>query len=640
MSNHSSASSLKSLGENNRYSSVSTALRTPSQYSTNDHISISHGGGELLVTETILSVTGMTCASCVNAIERHIGGMDGVSSIKVDLMTAQAVVHHNASALSADMLRTSIEDMGYDVLTISSKTISPAGNDKSANDGSDGVLGDRPVESWFTIEGMTCGSCVASITSVLTALSGVDSADVQLLTAQAVVKHTPRDIGVREIAKAIVDAGFKATPLSLGDDGNGAGAAIDPSAVALKNLQKHRRAAAIRFFWSLVFAIPMLIISMIIDMALPSSNKVARAFHRPVFQYYSVSVICIFFIATAAQVTLGVYFYKHAFKSLVRAKTANMDVLIALGTTAAYVGSIISVTIQKGAGEQFFETAVFLMTFVLLGRWLEAIAKGRTVSAVEALVKMQPDDALLVHTSDKEADDLETISSKQIQLGDLLQVNSGMRVPCDGVVVVGQTEMDEALLTGESVPVVKTPGSAVTGGTLNLSQTIRMRATAINESSTLSRIVKLVREAQSSKPRIQEVADRVASRFVPAVVLASLIVFIAWIAAGAAGKIDHKWLTSKQMGHTVDIAENDMGEHDKPMSYGIFALLNAVSVLVIACPCALGLAAPTAIMVGTGMAARLGILVKGGGATMEAASGIDAVAFDKTGTLTVGKPAV
>ncbi|KAJ2845228.1 hypothetical protein J3B02_004738, partial [Coemansia erecta] len=487
---------------------------------------------------------------------------------------------------------------------------------------------------------MTCGSCVASITSILTALPGVESADVQLLTAQAVVKHRPRDIGIREIAKAISDAGFKGSPISLSDNSGSAGAAVDPSAIALKNLQKHRRTAAIRFFWSLLFAIPMLIISMIIDMALPSSNKVAKAFHRPVFQHYSVSVICIFFIATAAQITLGTYFYKHAFKSLVRAKTANMDVLIALGTTAAYVGSIISVTLQKGAGEQFFETAVFLITFVLLGRWLEAIAKGRTVSAVEALVKMQPDDALLVHSSDKEADNLETISSKQIQLGDLLQVNSGMRVPCDGVVVIGQTEMDEALLTGESVPVVKAPGSAVTGGTLNLSQTIRMRATAINESSTLSRIVKLVREAQSSKPHIQEVADRVASRFVPAVVLASVIVFIAWIAAGAAGKIDHKWLSSKQMGHTVDIADDGMSEHEKPMSYGIFALLNAISVLVIACPCALGLAAPTAIMVGTGMAAQFGVLVKGGGATMEAASGIDAVAFDKTGTLTVGKPAV
>ncbi|KAJ2235142.1 hypothetical protein H4R99_001804 [Coemansia sp. RSA 1722] len=635
-----SSPSLKSLEENNRYSSGSTALPTPSQYSSDDNISISHCGEDALITETILSVTGMTCASCVNGIERHIGGMDGISSIKVDLMTAQAAVHHTESALSAEKVRTSIEDMGFDAMIISSKPVFPAGNVKSAGDSPDAVLGDRPVESWFNIEGMTCGSCVASITSLLTALTGIESADIQLLTAQAVVKHTPRDIGVREIAKVIDNAGFKATPLSLNGNGDNAGAAVDPSAIALKNLQKHRRTAAIRFFWSLVFAIPMLIISMIIDMALPSSNKVAKAFHRPVFQNYSVSVICIFFIATAAQITLGSYFYKHAFKSLVRAKTANMDVLIALGTTAAYVGSIISVTLQKGAGEQFFETAVFLMTFVLLGRWLEAIAKGRTVSAVEALVKMQPDDALLVHSSDKEADSLETISAKQIQLGDLLQVNNGMRVPCDGVVVVGQTEMDEALLTGESVPVVKAPGSTVTGGTLNLSQTIRMRATAINESSTLSRIVKLVREAQSSKPRIQEVADRVASRFVPAVVLASVIVFIAWIAAGAAGKIEHKWLTSKQMGHTVDIADDGMSEHEKPMSYGIFALLNAISVLVIACPCALGLAAPTAIMVGTGMAARFGILVKGGGATMEAASGIDAVAFDKTGTLTVGKPAV
>ncbi|KAJ1941970.1 hypothetical protein FBU59_003345, partial [Linderina macrospora] len=415
--------------------------------------------------------------------------------------------------------------------------------------------------------------------------------------------------------------------------------------MALRNLEKHRNQAMMRFLWSLVFAIPMLIISMIIDMALPSSNPVAKAFHRKVFQKYSVSVICTFFIATVTQLTLGLFFYKHAYKSLVRAKTANMDVLIALGTTAAYVGSIISVVLQQGAGEQFFETAVFLMTFVFLGRWLEAIAKGRTIGAVEALVKMQPDDALLVKPGAKDgADDFVMINSRQIQLGDLLQVNNGMRVPCDGVIVRGNTEIDESLLTGESLPVAKGEGSAVTGGTLNLSQSVRMRATAINESSTLARIVKLVRDAQSSKPQIQEVADRVASRFVPLVVLASLLVFFVWLIIGATGNIKADWLASKLMGGLGGTPSHSdgMGNMDDapPMKYPIFALLNATSVLVIACPCALGLAAPTAIMVGTGLAARMGILVKGGGATMEAASKIDIVAFDKTGTLTIGKPAV
>ncbi|KAJ1896502.1 hypothetical protein LPJ66_003949 [Kickxella alabastrina] len=585
-------------------------------------------------TETILSVTGMTCAACVNGIEKYVGGMTGISSIKVDLMAAQAIVRHSELDMSTNNLREAIEDMGFDAMIISSKLLSKS--EKPDGGTTDAVMGDQPVGSWFTVEGMTCGSCVAAVTSILTALPGVIGADVQLLTAQASVKHLPCKIGVREIADALGDGGFQAT--SLGVDEN-AEMASDPSAIALKTLKKHRRTAAIRFGWSLLFAIPMLIIAMIIDMALPKSNPVAQKFHHKVFKSYSVSVICIFFIATAAQVSLGWYFYKHAYKSLVRAKTANMDVLIALGTTAAYVGSIISVTMQRGAGEQFFETAVFLMTFVLLGRWLESIAKGRTVSAVEALVKMQPNDALLVRTLGSTSETLETISARQIQLGDLLQVNNGMRVPCDGVVTMGQTDVDEALLTGESVPVVKTQGSVVTGGTLNLSQSIRMRATAINGSSTLSRIVKLVREAQSNKPRIQEVADRVASRFVPFVVLASLIVLIAWVSAGAAGHIKHQWLESKKMGTSHSMGD-DTSDLKKPMAYGIFALLNAISVLVIACPCALGLAAPTAIMVGTGMAAHFGILVKGGGATMEAASSIDTVAFDKTGTLTMGKPAV
>ncbi|KAJ2477648.1 hypothetical protein IWW56_004210 [Coemansia sp. RSA 2131] len=621
---------MPTLQRDSHCSNGSTAGHTPSQH-TGDIASISEA--VLPETETILSVLGMTCASCVNGIEQYLGSMDGISSIKVDLMTAQATVHHYKPIMTTEQLCTSIEGMGFDAQVLASRTLASKATGDESHAGV--IEGDQPADSWFSVEGMTCGSCVATLTSLLTELPGVVSADVQLLTAQAMVRHIPREIGVREITNVISDAGFTAAPLDTGaDDGTGM---PDPSAVALENLKKHRRQAAKRFFWSLAFAIPMLVFSMIIDMALPDSNRVAQAFQRTVFQQYSVSVIVIFFLATAAQISLGMYFYKHAFKSLVRAKTANMDVLIALGTTAAYVGSIISVTLQRGAGEQFFETAVFLMTFILLGRWLEAIAKGRTISAVEALVKMQPDDALLVSPAKLgKGDELTTISARQIQLGDQLQVNSGMRVPSDGIVVRGQTEIDESLLTGESVPVVKQVGSTVTGGTLNISHTIHMRATAVNEASTLSRIVRLVREAQSSKPRLQEIADRVASRFVPFVVLAAVIVFIAWIAAGAAGHINSKWLASKQgMG-----SHSDGMDEQKPMAYGIFALLNAISVLVIACPCALGLAAPTAIMVGTGLAARFGILVKGGGATMEAASRIDVVAFDKTGTLTIGKPVV
>ncbi|KAJ1731795.1 hypothetical protein LPJ61_002361 [Coemansia biformis] len=582
--------------------------------------------------ETVLSVAGMTCAACVNSIEQHIGALNGIASIKVDLMTAQATVRHDEHAASAEAVRAAVDAMGFEAEVLVSKPVALPPPHPGAED-------DCQAESWFAVEGMTCGACVATITSLLTALPGVAHADVQLLTAQAVVRHDPREVGVRDIAKTMADAGFAATPLDMDATNSGTGAP-DPSALALASMRKHRRQAAIRFFWSLLFAIPMLVFSMIIGMALPQSNGVFQALNRSVFQHYSVLTIIVFVIATAAQLTLGMYFYRHAFKSLIKARTANMDVLIALGTTAAYIGSIVSVVLQKGAGEQFFETAVFLMAFILLGRWLEAIAKGRTVSAVESLVKMQPDSALLVSTSGSssdsgEVDELVTISARQIQLGDLLQVNSGMRVPADGVVVRGESDIDESMLTGESAPVTKAVGSAVTGGTLNISHTFRMRATAVNEASTLSRIVKLVREAQSNKPRLQDIADRVAARFVPFVVLGAIIVFVAWIIAGATGGIHHDWLDSKQ-------SMGGMGASDgqKPMAYGIFSLLNAIAVLVIACPCALGLAAPTAIMVGTGLAARFGILVKGGGATMEAASNIDVVAFDKTGVLTVGKPAV
>ncbi|PIA14029.1 heavy metal translocatin [Coemansia reversa NRRL 1564] len=588
--------------------------------------------------ETILSVTGMTCASCVHSIERHIGSMEGVQSIKVDLMTGQATVNHNKRVMTPEHVSTCVKDMGFDAQVLTSRAMVDVAIHNQIQTDAPPANGIQPVESWFNIEGMTCGACVATITSLLTKLAGVASVDVQLLTAQAAVRHYPCDIGVRDIANRISDAGFTAAPLNpnAGDEEK---RALEPLAIALQNLQNHRRQLAKRFFVSLLFAIPMLVFSMIIEMALPETNPVAQAFHRRVFQQYTISVVIIFVIATVAQLTLGIYFYKHAYKSLVNTKTANMDVLIALGTTASYVGSVVSVALQKGSGEQFFETAVFLITFILLGRWLEAIAKGRTVSAVEALVNMQPEDALLV-CGDKE-DTLVTIDARQMQLGDHLQVNNGMRVPGDGVVVSGQTDIDESLLTGESMPVAKDVGSAVTGGTLNVTRTIRIRITAISEASTLSRIVKLVREAQSSKPHMQEVADRVASRFVPFVVLGALVVFVAWTAAGASGHIDRKWLLSKQgMGGMGENNNGDGMSSQQPMAYSIFALLNAISVLVIACPCALGLAAPTAIMVGTGLGARLGILIKGGGATMEAASKIDVVAFDKTGTLTLGNPAV
>ncbi|KAJ2512562.1 hypothetical protein H4217_006820 [Coemansia sp. RSA 1939] len=623
-----------------RLSNTSTEIHTAYQKSVED---INEHKVEVPECETILSVQGMTCASCVNSIESNIGGFDGVISIKVDLMTAQAAIRHISHTISTERLCEAIEDMGFDASVVTTKNVASLQQDKSGSGNAAAILGTEPIESWFSVEGMTCGSCIAAITALLQGMPGIVGADVQLLTGQAKIKHIPRDIGVREIANALTNAGYESAPLNA-DDGGGKDI-VDPSTVALRNMEKHRRQAAIRFGTSLVFAIPMFIISMIIDMALPSSNSVAMEFHRKFFKDYSVSVICIFFIATAAQFTLGLYFYKHAYKSVFRAKSANMDVLIALGTTSAYIGSIVSVTTQNGGGEQFFETAVFLMTFVLLGRWLEAIAKGRTVSAVESLVKMQPEDALLVRAKDssKDGDELEAISARSIQLGDLLQVNAGMRVPCDGVVVRGQSDIDESLLTGESIPVAKSESSIVTGGTLNLTQSFQMRATAINESSTLSRIVRLVREAQSSKPRIQEIADRVASRFVPLVVLAALVTFVAWIIAGATGGIEKGWLTVKSdMGGFGALANHsDEGSSgDRQMPYAIFSLLNAIGVLVIACPCALGLAAPTATMVGTGLAARFGILVKGGGATMEAASKVNIVAFDKTGTLTIGKPAV
>ncbi|KAJ1915969.1 hypothetical protein H4219_004030 [Mycoemilia scoparia] len=577
-----------------------------------------------------LSIKGMSCSSCVDNIEKEVGRLPGVKKVSVSFLTGEGEFEYDPRTVSKEEIAEKVGDTGYECEVLSDREIAKQPKQKSH------------VETRLLVQGMTCSSCVNNIENLLGKRAGVISVSVSLMTGEVAVEHDPVLIGAREILTIIEDGGYSAELANTGDGENNTG--FEVSNMAMEKAQKERRKAAIRFYVSLVLAIPTYIISMIFDMALTSDNPVGKKFHRKVFKDYSVSTIVLFFLATACQFTLGLYFYKHAYRTVVKARSANMNVLIALGTTGAYVGSIISVTTQNGAGEQFFETSVFLIAFVLLGRWLEAVAKGQTASAVGSLVKMQPETALLVSQDSQGHESVTEIPVYQVQPGDKLQVNAGSRVPCDGVVIAENentpsdeviTEIDESLLTGESHPVAKFPMTEVFGGTLNISRPMRFRATAVGGSSTLARIVRLVRDAQANKPPIQEIADRVAGRFVPVVLLLSVITFVIWISIGAAGKIPEDWLKSSSMG-----IMSKSGHMTPKKSIGIFSLLCAVSVLVIACPCALGLAAPTAVMVGVGKAARYGILVKGGGIALEAASKVDVIAFDKTGTLTVGKPSV
>ncbi|CAG8735900.1 11408_t:CDS:2, partial [Acaulospora morrowiae] len=310
---------------------------------------------------------------------------------------------------------------------------------------------------------------------------------------------------------------------------------------------------------------------------------------------------------------------------------ANMDTLVAIGTTVAYFGSLFNVLIpivehRSEPGQQFFETSVFLITFIWLGRWLEAKAKGKTFETITKLMELQPEKSTLV-TIKRDPHGHELIIEKDIdleliQVGDILKVNPGSRVPCDGEIFRGTTSLDESTLTGESIPVTKSVGDNVITATVNLTSMIWMKATRVGSDTTLSRIIDLVQQAQSSKKApIEALADRIAQVFVPTVITLAIIDFIVWISLGAVGKIPSSWLSSNE-------------------NHAIFALFFAISVMVIACPCAMGLASPTAIMVGTGVAARYGILIKGGGEAIETAFRLNTIVFDKTGTLTYGNPQV
>ncbi|ORX68844.1 heavy metal translocatin [Linderina pennispora] len=462
------------------------------------------------------------------------------------------------------------------------------------------------------VSGMTCAACVNTVEQQLKS-SGAKTVSADLMTGLTTVVHDAGLLSSDNVCECIASLGLEAEVLQTHQP-------VD------RMLDQSEEAWLERFLVSLIFAVPALLL-MLLNSMLALSHPIYRFLHKRTAGLYTPHTACMFVLATLCQIVLGSRFYMHAAKALLKARTANMDVLVVLGTTMAYAGSIVSTVM--GCSD-FFETPIYLISFVLLGRWLESTARGRSASTVASLIALQPQTAVLA--------DGAVIGVEEIKPGDLILVSGASHIPCDGIIVQGRTYVDESLITGESCSVAKAPGSNVVGGSFNQMRNIQIRATAATDRSVLSRIIQLVRDAQANKPRLQQVADRVASKFVVLVTVASVLVFIVWIAVGARGGIKRQWIESKGM------ANHQHNLHDKErltrIYDTIFALLNAISVLVIACPCALGLAAPTAIMVGTGVAARLGILIKGGGVVMEAASKVDVVVFDKTGTLTQGHPSV
>jgi len=417
------------------------------------------------------------------------------------------------------------------------------------------------------IHGMHCTACALNIEKSLLKMKGVNSADVNFVAGKAEISYDSSKVSQGDLIDKISKLGYHAMPMTEGHHH----AEITPKSEII-----HQRNM---FLLSVVLSIPILLISMF-------------------FMDMPYRAVILFLLATPVQFIAGLQFYKGTFFAL-KNRTSDMNTLIALGTSAAYFYSVATAFFIKG--DMYFETSALLITFVLLGEWLEAFARGKTSDAIKKLMGLSPKTATVLR-KDKELN----VPIDEVNVGDILIVKPGEKIPVDGIVVFGDSSVDESMITGESIPVEKKKGSKVIGGTINKNGSLNFRATAVGEGTALSQIIKIVEEAQSSKAPIQRFADAVSAKFVPAVVLVALFTFVIWLIVGQTFQ---------------------------------FSLINTIAVLVIACPCALGLATPTAIMVGTGKGASSGILIKNSIA-LENSSGLKTIVFDKTGTLTKGKPSV
>eukprot|EP01137_Pigoraptor_chileana_P025404 Opistho-2@94854 len=542
------------------------------------------------VMRTTLSVVGMTCASCVATIERQLKQQKGVLSVSVSLLTERCTVDHDASIVSPKEIKTFIYDLGFDAEVLN---LPPA------------ALSDTTL----IIEGMTCASCVSAVEAKLSATMGIVSASVNLIAGKCAVRYDPSVVGPRDIICIVEDLGYGAE-LDSGEMSVGDTSRQDAEIASQRRL----------FFISLALVIPIFFISMVF----PYIPSVEHVFKTEITSGLTVMSFTLFILTTPIQFGVGARFYIGAFKSL-RHGVANMDVLVAGGTSAAYFYSIVTIALAMAnphyEAMEAFEISALLITFILLGKVLELLAKRKTSAAIRKLMDLQPGTAILLSVDDATGKVLseKEILSKLVQRGDLLKVLPGAKVPADGVVVYGQSHVDESMITGESLPVHKMAGADVTGGTVNREGVLHVRADRVGADTVLSQIAKLVEDAQSSKAPIQALADKISRVFVPTVIAISLAVFLLWIA----------------LNYTV------VSDSFLPKATGrfLFAFLVFISVLVVACPCALGLATPTAVMVGTGIGARNGVLIKGG-EPLQTAHSVNAIIFDKTGTLTHGKPVV
>lgn len=497
------------------------------------------------IKKVSIDVQGMTCAACSARIEKALNKLDGVIAANVNLVSNKANVEFDSDKVKAvDLVRT-IEKTGYEVPL---------------------------VKRTLLVEGMTCAACSARIEKVLNRLDGVTKATVNLSTNKAVVEFPSGIIEDETLVKAIEKAGYKAE------------IEVERDLDREKELrEKEIKSLKTSFIISAILSVPLFS---------------AMFFHMAGLHTILSNGWFQLALATPVQFIIGYRFYRGAYNSL-RGGGANMDVLVSMGTSAAYFYSVYNLI--KGVHEYYFEASAVIITLVLLGKTFEAIAKGKTSEAIKKLMGLQPKTAKVIRDG-KEVD----IPIEKVEIGDIIVVRPGERIPVDGIIVEGNSAVDESMITGESIPVDKSKGDEVIGATINKYGTFKFEATKVGKDTVLSQIIKLVEDAQGSKAPVQRLADKISGIFVPVVVAIAVVTLLAF---------------------TLIKGDFNTG------------LINAVAVLVIACPCALGLATPTAIMVGTGKGAEKGILIKSG-EHLERAHMIDTIIFDKTGTITKGEPEV
>ena len=513
------------------------------------------------------AIEGMTCASCAQTVEKAAKKVRGVTQASVNLATEKLSIEYDEPTFSVENLQKAVDNSGYELIAQEGTT------------------------QTFAIEGMTCASCAQTIEKAVEKLSGVDKASVNLATEKMQVSYNPSAISVSDVTGAVSNSGYAAVLETTDTQDNSRAEKREKKEKRLKQLLN-------RFVISIIFTIPVLIISMGPMVGMPLPNIV-----DPMINAFNFSLLQL--ILTLPIMVVSWEYFQKGFKTLFKGHP-NMDSLIALGTAAAFVYSL-AVTIGTGLGYGslsdflYYEVTGVILALHTLGLFLEDRSKGQMSSAIEKLINLAPKTARVIRNGVEQE-----ITVDEVALGDVIRVRPGESMPVDGVVVEGRTSVDESMLTGESIPVEKESGDEVIGASINKNGSIDYRATRVGSDTTLSQIIKLVEDAQGSKAPIARMADIITGYFVPIVIALAVLAGIAWLIAGQSG---------------------------------IFVLSVIITTLVIACPCALGLATPTGIMVGTGKGAEHGVLIKSGEA-LETTHNLDTIVFDKTGTLTEGKPIV